>query len=255
MDISGHTIFIPGATSGIGFALAVRLKAKGNSVVIGGRRNDLLDRLAAEHGFSTVTVDVADPASVIAARDEVIAAHPDLDVVVAMAGIMIEEDLHTDAFLAGAQRQIETNLLGPIRLWAAFAEHLRSRPRAAFLTVSSGLAHLPKTSTPTYNATKAAIHMFSESLRLQLADTAVQVIEIVPPAVQTELTPGQSRAAYAMPLDAYADETVALLESEPNAKEILVDRVKAMRFAEVNGTYDQLVEAINNAVAEHQATR
>lgn len=255
MDISGNTIFIPGATSGLGLALATGLQEKGNTVIIGGRRTELLDELGAKHGLATVSIDVTDPDSIAAARDHVVAAHPDLDAVVAMAGIMIEEDLHTDAFLAGAERQVVTNLLGPIRLWAAFAQQLTSRPRATFLTVSSGLAHVPKTTTPTYNATKAAIHQFSESLRLQLADTNVQVIEIVPPAVRTELTPGQSQAAYAMPLEEYTQETIALLESQPDATEILVERVKRLRFAEVNGTYAEATAALNGAVAEHHAAR
>lgn len=245
MDIHGeNTVFIPGATSGIGLALALRLQAAGNTVVIGGRRTELLERLQAEHGFGTVVVDTADADSITTAVREVTSSHPDLNVLVAMAGIMEPEDWHTGAFLQTAERIVTTNLLGPIRLIAALVEHLASRPTAAILTVSSGLASVPLAVTPTYNATKAAIHMLSESIRLQLADTAVQVVEIVPPAVRTTLM-GQQDSERSMPLDAYADEVIDLLQSQPDAHEILVENVKMLRFAQVNGNYDQVVAAVN----------
>ena len=245
MDITGNTAFIPGATSGIGLALALRLQAAGNTVVIGGRRTGLLQRLAAEHGLGTVVIDVTDPASVRAARDQVLAEHPDLDVVVAMAGIMGVEDIRSADFLDHAERVIDTNIRGPLHLVAAFVEHLRTRPSAALITVSSGLAHTPLASTPTYNGSKAFIHRFTESIRLQLAGTPVQVIEIVPPGVRTELLPGGSEDERFMPLDAFADEVMALLGSQPDAHEILVEAVKPLRFAEVEGRYDATVAAMN----------
>jgi len=245
MDISGKTIFIPGATSGIGLALALRLRSAGNAVVIGGRRTELLERLASEHGLATVVIDVTDPASVQAARDEVLAAHPALDVVIAMAGIMTGEDVRSADFLDDAERVIDTNIRGPLLLIAAFVEHLQTRPAAALITVSSGLAHTPLAFTPTYNGSKAFIHQFSETIRLQLAGTSVQVIEIVPPGVQTELLPGGSVDDRYMPLDAFADEVMALLEAQPDAHEILVEAVKPLRFAEVEGRYDATIAALN----------
>jgi short-subunit dehydrogenase involved in D-alanine esterification of teichoic acids len=163
-----------------------------------------------------------------------------------MAGIMTAEDWHDAAFLPTAESIVTTNVLGPIRLVAAFIEQLRSRPAATIVTVSSGLASVPLQSTPTYNASKAFVHMLSESIRLQLADTAVQVIELVPPAVRTSLMPGQEQNEIAMPLDEFADEVVALLETEPDAHEILVERVKFLRFAEVRGDYDQVVGVLNS---------
>lgn len=206
MNITGSTLFIPGATSGIGLALALRLHDLGNTVVVGGRRTELLEQIAAEHpGIGTVQIDVADPESITRAAAEVLAAYPELDVLVAMAGIMRTEDWRTPAFLADAEAIVTTNLLGPIRLVAAFVEHLQSRPDATIVTVSSGLAHAPLRVTPTYNATKAAIHMLSESIRLQLAGTTVSVLEIVPPAVRTDLMPGQAESPVAMPLDAFVD--------------------------------------------------
>ena len=245
MNISGNTIFIPGATSGIGLALALRFKAAGNTVIIGGRRVEVLDRLAAEHGFDTVAMDTTDPASVLAARDTVTARRPELNVLITMAGVMAPEDVHTAGFLPEAERIVETNVLGPLRLLAAFIGQLQSRPQAALITVSSGLAHTPLAATPTYNGTKAFIHQFSETIRLQLADTPVQVIELVPPGVQTELMPGGSVDERHLPLDSFADEVMALLETRPAAKEILVEAVQFLRFAEVQGRYDDAVAAVN----------
>ena len=246
MQISGNTIFIPGATSGIGLALALRLQDVGNTVVIGGRRTDVLDRLAAEHRFGTITIDISDPASVLSARDAVLAAHPDLNVLIAMAGIMVPEDVTTAGFLDTAERTIDTNALGPVRLVAAFIEHLQTRSDATIITVSSGLAHTPLRITPSYNASKAFIHQFTESIRLQLAGTSVQVIELVPPAVRTELMPGGSHIEAFLPLDDYVDETMSLLASQPDATEILVERVKPLRFSEVNGAYEQAIALVNS---------
>jgi uncharacterized oxidoreductase len=245
-----HTVFIPGATSGIGLALALRLQGRGHTVIVGGRRTDLLDQLAAEHGLDTVRIDTADPASITEAVHSVLDAHPDLDVLVTMAGIMAVEDWHQPAgFLESAERVVTTNLLGPIRLIAALVEHLSSRPAAAIITVSSGLAWVPLGLTPSYNMTKAGVHMLSESIRLQLADTNIQVIELVPPSVRTALVPGQEDNEQAMPLDAFADETISLLESEPDAHEILVENVKFMRYAEVRGNYDDVVALMNGGTA------
>ncbi|GAB2827558.1 SDR family NAD(P)-dependent oxidoreductase [Actinocorallia aurea] len=249
MDISGNTIFIPGSTSGIGLALALALRDRGNTVIIGGRRTELLEKIAAEHpGIDTVRIDTADPESIAAAAREVLDRHPDLNVLVAMAGIMRVEDWHSpESFLASAEGIITTNVLGPIRLIAAFIEHLRSRPAATIVTVSSGLAFAPLKATPSYNASKAAIHMLSESLRLQLADTGVQVMELVPPAVRTALMPGQETSDFAMPLDDFVTEVVALLASEPDAHEIQVENVKFLRYGEARGDYPKVVALLNDA--------
>src|SRR5580658_4663024 len=193
MNITGNTIFIPGSTSGIGLSLAVALHDKGNKVIVGGRRTELLELVAAEHpGIDTVAIDTADAASIEAAAKEVIARHPDLNVLVAMAGIMRVEDWRTpSAFLSSAEEVVTTNLLGPIRLIAAFIQHLQARPDSTIVTVSSGLAFAPLAVTPSYNASKAAIHMLSESIRLQFAGTSVKIVELEPPSVRTSLLPGQ----------------------------------------------------------------
>jgi uncharacterized oxidoreductase len=247
MNISGNTVFIPGSTSGIGLALAVELHARGNTVIVGGRRTDLLEQIAAQHpGIDTVQVDCSDPASIDSAAKEVLARHPELNVLVAMAGIMrIEDWRRPGEFLASAESVITTNVLGPIRLIAAFIEHLQAQPDATIVTVSSGLAFTPLAVTPSYNASKAAIHMLSESIRLQFADTTVQVIELVPPSVRTSLVPGQESSEFAMPLDEFVAEALALFETQPDAKEIQVERVKFLRYGEARGDYDQVVGTLN----------
>ncbi|MGZ4476300.1 MAG: SDR family oxidoreductase, partial [Nocardioides sp.] len=220
-QISGNTVFIPGATSGIGLALALELQAKGNTVVIGGRRAALLDQLAAEHpGLGTVTIDITDRDSIETAAAEVLGAHPDLNVLITMAGIMKVEDWTTAGFLADAEQVVTTNLLGTIRLIAAFVEHLQKQPDATLMTVSSGLAFTPLKVTPSYNASKAGVHMLTETLRLQLADTGVRVLELEPPAVATELIPGQKESPFAMPLEEYVSEVLEILETQQDATEI-----------------------------------
>jgi uncharacterized oxidoreductase len=248
MNISGNTIFIPGSTSGIGLVLAVALKAKGNTVIVGGRRAGLLERIAAEHpGLDTVQIDTANAASIEAAAKEVMARHPDLNVLVTMAGIMRREDWREPgSCLASAEEVITTNVLGPIRLIAAFIEQLRAQPDATIMTVSSGLAFTPLAITPSYNASKAAMHMLSESIRLQLAGTSVKVVELEPPAVRTELLPGQQDSAGAMPLDEFIAEVMEILEGQPDADEIQVERVKFLRYGEARGDYDQVVATLNS---------
>ena len=142
---------------------------------------------------------------------------------------------------------LTTNLLGPIRLTAALLPHLVKQPRAAIMTVSSGLAFVPLAMTPTYCATKAAIHSYSQSLRYQLKDTRVQVLELIPPYVQTELMgPRQANDPSAMPLKDFIAETMNILKTSPDATEICVERVRRLRFAEANGGYDSFFKKFND---------
>lgn len=249
VKITGNTIFIPGSTSGIGLALALALHAIGNTVIIGGRRIELLRDIAAEHpGIDTVVIDMNDAAGIRSAAAEIMGTHPDLNVIIAMAGIMkIEDWHHPSGFLDSAEAVITTNVLGPIRLIAAFIEHLQQQPDATIITVSSGLAFAPLKATPSYNASKAAIHMLTESLRLQLADTSVQLMELEPPSVATDLVPGQRDSDFAMPLDDFIAEVMAILQSQPDATEIQVERVKFLRYGEARGDYDDVVATLNAA--------
>lgn len=252
MQLNGNTILITGGASGIGRALAEAFHAEGNEVIIAGRRKELLDQTVASNpGMKGVVLDITSGDSIAAFAKQLTSDFPALNVVIHNAGIMRSEVLQ-DGALTDAEATVATNLLGPIRLTAALLSHLTAQPRAAIVTVSSGLAFLPLAVTPTYCATKAAIHSYTQSLRFQLKDTSVQVHEIVPPYVQTELMgPGQAADPHAMPLKEFIAETMNIFKTSPDATEICVERVKPLRFAEVNGGYDAFFENFNNmSVAE-----
>lgn len=251
MDLSGNTVLITGGGAGIGRALAEALHAKGNAVIVTGRRRRPLEEtLAANLGMRSFVLDIADRDAVAAFGEKIVAEHPTLNVLVNNAGIMQRENFLADPVdLATAEATVATNLLGPIRLTAALLPHLRNRPRATVMTVSSGLAFVPIAITPAYCATKAAIHSWSQSLRHQLRHTNVEVLELAPPYVQTELMgPDQRTDPRAMPLDAFIAEVMAILGTQPTATEILVERVKPQRFAEAKGEYDDLYKARNEAM-------
>jgi len=164
---------------------------------------------------------------------------------------MLFEDLHAPN-LADAETTIATNLLGPIRLTAALLPHFEQQPRATIITVTSGLAFLPLAITPTYCATKAALHSWTQSLRFQLRASSIQVIELAPPYVQTELTgPRQAADPRAMPLDKFIAEVMDLLKTQPDANEILVENVKPLRFAE-KGDYAAFFQTFNEAMSTNR---
>ncbi|SHF57819.1 uncharacterized oxidoreductase [Kaistia soli DSM 19436] len=249
MQTSGNTILITGGGSGIGQALAVAFQGLGNQVIIAGRRQSALDEtVAADPGMASVVFDISDPLSIRELAGELASRHPGLNVVIHNAGIMRPEDLLAQQEdLADAEATVATNLLGPIRLTAALLPQLLRQPRAAILTVSSGLAFLPLAATPTYCATKAAIHSYSQALRHQLRETSVQVHELVPPYVQTELMgPRQASDPNALPLKDFIAETMRLLQVQPDATEILVERVKPLRYAERDGHFDTVFGKLND---------
>jgi len=247
MNITGNTILITGGGSGIGRALAEALQAAGNNIIIAGRRRAALEEtVAANPGMALKVLDIEDAGAIRDFAATLVTEHPALNVVIHNAGIMRAENLLAEPFdLTDAEATITTNLLGPIRLTAALLPHLRQQPQATIMTVSSGLAFVPLTATPTYNATKAAIHSYSQSLRFQLRDTTVQVIELVPPAVATDLMPGHAANPHSMPLDAFISESIALLQANPTAEEICVERVDRLRNAEAGGQYQQVFAMLN----------
>jgi uncharacterized oxidoreductase len=249
MQISGNTILITGGGSGIGRALAEAFHAEGNKIVIAGRRKKLLDEtVAANPGMKAAILDIANGDAIRSFAEQIRNAYPALNVVIHNAGIMKLESLKNGA-PADAEAIVATNLLGPIWLTAALLPLLEAQPQAAIMTVSSGLAFVPMAMTPTYCATKAAIHSYTQSLRYQLADTSVQVLELIPPYVQTELMgPGQAKDPNAMPLKDFIAETMNILKTSPDASEICVERVKPLRFAEANGDYDAFFKKFNDAM-------
>ncbi|MDL5199076.1 SDR family NAD(P)-dependent oxidoreductase [Streptomyces sp. ALI-76-A] len=247
MKMTGNTILITGGTSGIGLGLALRLHEAGNKVIVAGRRKELLDEITAEHpGIDALVLDVADPDSIARARETVAASHPDLNVLVNNAGIMLRENLLDPSGLQVAEDQIMINLLGTIRMTYAVLPLLVGKDDAAVMNVTSSLAFVPFPITPTYNATKAALHSFSESLRVQLAgaDAGVQVIEVIPPGVRTTLL-DQQDDEQSMPLDDFLTETLDLLREKPDAKELVVERARFLRDAVANGSYDDVLAMLS----------
>jgi uncharacterized oxidoreductase len=252
MKSTGNTILITGGGSGIGRGLAEAFHKLGNEVIIAGRRKQVLDETtAANPGIASAILNIEDAASIRPFAQKLTADFPTLNIVIHNAGIMRPEDFLNKPDSADAEAIVTTNLLGPIRLTAALLPHLRKQPHATIMTVSSGLGFIPLALTPTYCATKAAIHSWSESLRYQLQSTNIEVVELAPPYVQTELMGSQQAAdPRAMPLKDYLDEVINIIKTQPNATEILVERVKPLRFAASNGQekYDAFFKQFNDAM-------
>ncbi len=243
MNFAADTILITGGSAGIGRAFAEAVHARGARVIITGRNETALKAVAAAHpGMAWYALDMQDAAAIKALAARVTAEHPALNAVVNNAGIMTAEDVID---LDVAEATIATNLLGPIRLTAALLPHLKARPSATVVTVSSGLAFVPLAATPVYSATKAAIHSWSQSLRAQLRDTAIKVIDWAPPAVATDLMPGHAENPNSMPLADFISESVALFDA--GHENVQVERVKYLSGAERRGDYHAVFAALNGA--------
>ena len=250
MKSTGHTILITGGGSGIGRALAESFHALGNRVIIAGRRQAALDETTrANPGIVSLMLDLEDAQAIRHFATRLTAEHPTLNVVIHNAGIMKLENI-LDAQDTTAESTIATNLLGPIRLTSALLPHLLKQKNATIMTVTSGLAFVPLASFPTYCATKAALHSYTESLRYQLRNTSIEVLELAPPYVQTELTGAHhAKDPHAMPLKDFIAESMQLLTQSPNAGEILVERVKLLRFAQRDGDYADFHQKFNATMA------
>ncbi|MBP2302988.1 SDR family oxidoreductase [Azospirillum picis] len=249
MDFSKATILVTGGNSGIGRGLAEALASRGAQVIITGRNpgtlKATLDANAGMHGYA---LDVTDAGSLKRFAAMVTERHPDLNAVIHNAGIMeLEKVLEEPYDLDLVERTVATNLLAPIRLTAALLPHLRAKREAAVVTVSSGLAFVPRAEAMTYSATKAAIHSWTQGLRHELRGTDISVVEIAPPLVATDLTPGQSENPRAMPLGAFVSEAVELLCAPETPNEVLVQRVMPQRTAEQTGNFDKVFAMINPA--------
>ena len=242
MRISGNTILITGGGSGIGRELAHRWHDLGNTVIVAGRTESALAETAAGHAnIYPMVLDVADTADIARFAKAVLAAHPALNVLVNNAGIMRFEDITGARDLDDMEATIAINLLGPIRLTDALIDHLKAQDDAAVVNVTSGLAFVPMPRTATYSATKAAMHSYTVSLRAKL-EGKVEIIEIAPPAVQTELTPGQSTREGYMPLGQFIDETMQSFEWEETPAEVLTNNGLFLRNAEAEGRFDEALE-------------
>jgi uncharacterized oxidoreductase len=247
MKLTDNTILITGGGSGIGRGLAEAFHSLGNKVIIAGRRQGILEETTdANPGMVSVTLDITNPAAIKAFAREVTELHPTLNILINNAGISRLEDLKTKPENQDtAEAMITTSLLGPIRLTAALLPHLRKQSRATIINVTSGLAFVPLPIGPTYSATKAALHSYTESLRFQFKDTPLEFLEIIPPYVQTELGgPAQAADPRAMPLKDYIAETMEILKNQPEAHENCVEKVRPLRFAEVTGTFDKMLQML-----------
>lgn len=246
MKTTGNTMLVTGGGSGIGRALAEAFLALGNEVIIAGRRESVLKQVAgANPGLHYVVLDTSNAADSKRVAEQLILDYPKLNAVIHSAGIMRGESLQAGA--TELDVTVATNLVGPIRLDSLLLPHFLTQPHAAIVTVSSGLAFVPLASTPSYCATKAAVHSYSQSLRYQLKDTAVRVHELAPPYVQTELMgERQLNDPHAMPLREFIDEVMDIFQNSPDAEEILVERVKPLRFAEANSGYAEFFKQFND---------
>ena len=252
MKMTDNTILVTGGGSGIGRGLAEAFHRLGNQVIITGRTQKSLDETcAANPGMKSLTVDVSDPKSIQSFAGKVTKDYPSLNVLINNAGIMQPENLLEKPDASVAEAIVTTNLLGPIRLTAALLPPLRKQPRATIMTVSSGLAFVPLAMTPTYCATKAAVHSYTQSLRYQLKSTKVEVIELIPPYVQTTLMGDQqAEDPRAMPLKEFIDEVMSILKSQPDVKEVCVQKVYPLRFAAEQGqeNYENFFNQFNDAM-------
>lgn len=185
MEISGKTALVTGGTDGIGLEIARQLKAKGAAVIVCGRRPDRLAAAAGE-GFEALSADLSDQAGV----DALLAAvrDRDLDIVINNAGMGVDFDFNGVIDLDGSERTVYLNLTAPIRIAAGLVPGLRSRPAAALVNVTSGLAIAPRAGGPVYCATKAGLRSFTKAIRHQLRESNVRVIEVLPPVVDTAMT-------------------------------------------------------------------
>ena len=250
MNISGNTILITGGGSGIGRGLAEALHAEGNQVIIAGRRRAVLkDTAAANSGMKFLTLDIESSDAIRVFARRITAEFPTLNVLINNAGIMRAEDLLAQQDdLADVEAIVATNLLGPIRLTAALLPLLRKQSHSTIINVSSGLAFVPLALTPTYSATKAALHSYTLSLRYQLKGTATEVLEIIPPYVQTDLMNG-AEDPRAMLLKDYIAETMELLTTQPTPSEICVKNVQGLRLAAEGGGFNAVFNGLNDAMS------
>jgi uncharacterized oxidoreductase len=218
MKLRDKVILITGGTSGIGFALAAQLLERGNTVIVTGRDAHRLEQTrVALPGVRVFQSDVSDAGAITQLHDAVTTQFPTLDIVINNAGIMRSLDMNAPRDLTDVTREIEINLSGPVRMIQQFLPHLKRQKNAAIINVTSALAFMPLPLSPVYSATKAALHSFTQALRIQLADSSVRVIELAPPGVETPLLRGAFDSALhaqkGMDVQALARITISAIEA------------------------------------------
>ncbi len=219
MNMSGNTLLITGATAGIGRAFAEHFANLGNTVIACGRRSERLDTLRrSTAGIITRQCDVSDARQREALAAWVVDEHPDTNVLINNAGIQLAIDLTRPVNLEEVESEVGTNLVAPIHLTSLLADHLATKPNAAIVNVSSGLAFTPIAFMPVYCATKAGIHSFTLSLRHQLKAKGIKVFEIAPPGVDTELghqrRADKSQSHGGMPVEEFIAAAMEALEKD-----------------------------------------
>jgi len=227
MKLTGNTILITGGGSGIGKGLAVALHKRGNKVIISGRRRAQLDAVAKDNpGIDVVELDVSSPSHIIEVSKKLNETYPKLNVLFNNAGIMLYDNPAKVVDEKTMMRQIETNLLGSVRLTSALIEQLKSQQASWIIYTSSILAYTPLAQFAVYSGTKAFLHSYAMSQRFMLRKTSVRVQEIAPPWVGTGLV-GDAAHPNAMPLDNFIEETMAALSTD--AEEVLVQMARINR--------------------------
>jgi uncharacterized oxidoreductase len=213
MRLTGRTILITGGSAGIGLAFALKFLELGNEVIVTGRRQAVLDAVKAEHPrLHTIQSDIADPAQIAALSARLKRDFPKLDVLMNNAGVGVAKNLKASVDdLTGLLGEVEINVGGVIRMTAALIDML-TRNQGTVINVSSALAFVPVPAMPIYSATKAAVHSYTQSLRFQMEDTGVEVIELMPPAVRTNMTSEFDEAGIStITTDELVKQTIAAL--------------------------------------------
>lgn len=226
MKLSNNKILITGGSSGIGLALAAKLKSLNNYVIVTGRNRTKLDQVADEHGLDTFQCDLADPEGVKALIKAVQTQHPDVNVIINNAGLQYNYDFTDTVSFSKIEYEVEVNFNVVAKLCSAFLPLLLGHKESAIVNISSGLALSPKKSAPVYCATKAGVHIFTKALRYQMEGTNVRVFEVLPPLVDTPMTAGRGK-------DKIAPETVAeefIRGFEKNKFEINIGKVKLLKM-------------------------
>jgi uncharacterized oxidoreductase len=234
MNLSKNTILITGGAAGIGFELARQLCRRGNKVIITGRDQAKLDSALTQlPDVTIIKSDAGEIRDIETLHQRIVRDFPELNVLINNAGIMRDINFHKDErSLEDLTREIEINLCGPIRLTKKFLPQLKARPEAAIVNVSSGLAFVPLPISPIYCATKAALHSFTQSLRVQLKNTKVKVFELAPPATDTPLlrhgNPSDLKGVSIMSVEAMV--TAAMKGFEKDNFEIRPGQANQLKF-------------------------